>query len=266
MGTDFTFSEAVCDKLGNYVYRLIDPRNGETFYVGRGRGNRVFDHVREATKLRGKQIDDDPDSRHDDASLKIDRINSIKDAGLEIVHVIHRHEIPDHSLAEVEAVLIDAYPGLTNKQSGEGSGAKGPMHVHQIIDKYELEEFEKNPPEKLILININQLKDRSNKEEILAQTRFAWRISKERAEQADYVLAVVRGVVVGAFKATEWLEASHENFKDHYTLENQELGRKGFNGEPVSDEIWKKFVGDRGKRIVTEEMKHIQNPIRYWNV
>jgi hypothetical protein len=27
------FPEEVCQKLGNYVYRLIDPRNGETFYV-----------------------------------------------------------------------------------------------------------------------------------------------------------------------------------------------------------------------------------------
>ena len=31
------FSEAVCHELGNYVYRLIDPRNGETFYVGKGK-------------------------------------------------------------------------------------------------------------------------------------------------------------------------------------------------------------------------------------
>jgi hypothetical protein len=38
--------EAVLRRLENYVYRLIDPRNGETFYVGVGRGKRVLDHVR----------------------------------------------------------------------------------------------------------------------------------------------------------------------------------------------------------------------------
>ena len=32
------FPPAIAKRLGWYVYRLIDPRNGETFYVGKGRG------------------------------------------------------------------------------------------------------------------------------------------------------------------------------------------------------------------------------------
>ena len=39
------FSPEVCNKLEYYVYRLIDPRNGDTFYVGKGKGNRVFAHA-----------------------------------------------------------------------------------------------------------------------------------------------------------------------------------------------------------------------------
>ena len=42
------FPQEAVEALGKYVYRLIDPRNGETFYVGRGQGQRVFDHVRGA--------------------------------------------------------------------------------------------------------------------------------------------------------------------------------------------------------------------------
>lgn len=37
------FSQETINKIGYYVYRLIDPRNGQTFYVGKG--NRVFQHV-----------------------------------------------------------------------------------------------------------------------------------------------------------------------------------------------------------------------------
>ena len=44
------FSPEVCEKLGYYVYRLIDPRNGQTFYIGKGKGNRVFAHVECALK------------------------------------------------------------------------------------------------------------------------------------------------------------------------------------------------------------------------
>jgi hypothetical protein len=41
-----SFPPEVCDKLVTYVYRLINPRNGETFYIGHGKGNRVFEHIR----------------------------------------------------------------------------------------------------------------------------------------------------------------------------------------------------------------------------
>ena len=41
------FPPDVTAKLKTYVYRLIDPRNGETFYVGKGHGNRVSAHIRD---------------------------------------------------------------------------------------------------------------------------------------------------------------------------------------------------------------------------
>jgi len=41
-----SFPPGVATKLKTYVYRLIDPRNGETFYVGKGQGDRVFPHIR----------------------------------------------------------------------------------------------------------------------------------------------------------------------------------------------------------------------------
>ncbi len=41
-----SFPPEVIKKLHYYVYRLIDPRNGETFYIGKGKDNRVFAHAR----------------------------------------------------------------------------------------------------------------------------------------------------------------------------------------------------------------------------
>ncbi|BAS27400.1 hypothetical protein LIP_1553 [Limnochorda pilosa] len=41
-----SFPEEAANELETYVYRLIDPRNGETFYVGRGKGNRAEEVAR----------------------------------------------------------------------------------------------------------------------------------------------------------------------------------------------------------------------------
>ena len=252
------FSEEVAIKLGHYVYRLIDPRNGETFYVGKGTKNRVFEHAR-LDSLDFINKDDE-----DEISAKAQRIRDIKNAGLSVIHVIHRHDIPEHSIYEVEAAVIDAFPGLSNIQGGHGSGARGPMSIQEINEKYALPEIDWEPTENLILININKLTDRSSVEAILKQTQLAWRISRERAESADYVLAVVRGVVVGAFKPHAWLDATHANFPEQILEEEDMPNRKGFTGVPAPDDIWEKYVGQRGKRIAIDGMKHIQNPIRYW--
>ncbi|RFU13202.1 hypothetical protein DZD18_08525 [Rhodobacteraceae bacterium W635] len=253
------FPSGVSEKIGNYVYRLIDPRNGETFYVGKGKGNRVFSHANAELKTFENEEDDS-------ASLKVDRIREIKNAGLSVLHVIHRHDIPDAAIFEVEAALIDAFSGLANMQGGHESGSKGPMNVLEIIDKYALPTIDMEPTEKLVLININRLRDRSDADAIYEQTRLAWRISKRRADAADYVLAVVKGVVVGAFIAEEWLDATHDNFPGRIPAGADIPGRKGFNGVRAPKETWDKFVGERGKRISNDAMKHIQFPVRYWKI
>ena len=90
------FSNEVFEELNNYVYRLIDPRNGETFYVGRGIKNRVFDHINEKVSTEGDTLSD-----------KISTIREIKNAGLEVLHIIHRHGMNELVAKEVEAALID---------------------------------------------------------------------------------------------------------------------------------------------------------------
>lgn len=256
MAQDQRFPEEVCEKIGNYVYRLIDPRNGETFYVGKGRNNRVFDHA--------AGVPDVAEDSDQALGAKLDRIRAIRNAGLSVLHVIHRHEIPDHAVFEVEAALIDAYPGLTNIQGGHASSDRGPMNHMELIDKYALPEFPADPEHALILININKLDDRSDRKAIYHLVRYCWRISKSRAEKTEYVLAVVRGVVVGAFRPREWKHATPENFPDIPYADGSESHRIGFVGEEAPGEIWALYVGERGKRVTSPELRHVQNPIRFW--
>src|SRR5512139_1057569 len=117
------FPVEVAERLKTYVYRLIDPRNGETFYVGKGRGNRVFEHIQAMVE-------------REDPSNKVKRIHEIRNAGFEVAHVIHRHGMDDRTAFEVEAALIDAYPGLTNAVAGAGATDFGAMHAKEIIRRY----------------------------------------------------------------------------------------------------------------------------------
>lgn len=138
-----SFSSDVAAKLKTYVYRLIDPRNGETFYVGKGKGNRVFSHIRAEEGLEGDEIDN-----------KLKRIRAIRLAGFEVGHVIHRHGMDENTAFEVEAALIDAYPGLTNIAVGTGGNDYGAMHAEEIIRRYSAKPAEFR--HRALLISVNR--------------------------------------------------------------------------------------------------------------
>lgn len=74
------FTPEVIEQLQYYVYRLIDLRNGQTFYVGKGKGNRLYAHINDTLKsFDGKSyIDKD----EDEIAAKIKQIREIRTSGL----------------------------------------------------------------------------------------------------------------------------------------------------------------------------------------
>lgn len=235
------FSPEVCRQLRFYVYRLIDPRNGETFYVGKGKGNRVFQHA-------AGELPEDSDAD----SAKLARIRQIKLAGFKVQHVIHRHGMESATAIEVEAVLIDAYPGLTNAVAGQGSDAYGVMHADEITRRYEAKDAEFKHP--LILISVHRTAADTS---LYDATRFAWRIDPRRAASAEYALPVIQGLIVGAFEPLDWLEATSENFPGREPMP----GRWGFRGSEAPEPIRELYVG---KRVPAQYRRRgAANPIKY---
>ena len=258
-----SFPAGVAEQLKWYVYRLIDPRNGETFYVGKGKGNRIFAHAKgDYTDTVSHDTDaSDVEDQEDRADLKIKRIHEIRAAGLEVGHVVHRHGIEEEWVAyEVEAALMDAYPGLTNQMVGRGSGDYGSRHVEEIVAQYAAEPFEVK--ESLMLIYVGRYL--SVNESPYEAVRCAWRLNKDKANGYKLVLAHSNGLVIGAFRPKGgWIPATRGNFPDRVIedFKNPETGaptRWGFYGDRA-DDVWHQYVGKR----VPDEYKGAQNPIRY---
>jgi hypothetical protein len=237
----FRFPPEVTRQLAAYVYRLIDPRNGETFYIGKGRGNRVFAHVHDELGREADDVDD-----------KLQRIREIRLAGFEVAHVIHRHGLDDRTAFEVEAALIDAYPSNTGIVDGHGSDARGVMHAREIVARYAAEPAVFR--HRALLISVNRS---ATKRTLYDATRYAWKISRSKAAQAEVVLATQQGLIVGAFIAERWLDATPENFPGR----DGAPGRLGFIGREAPEQLRRQYIG---KRVPDEYRKRgAANPVKY---
>jgi len=212
------FSKKVLEKLGGsgksgyYVYRLVDPRNFETFYVGKGYGNRVFQHAKAATKMK-KEKDEDEES------LKIRLIREIITGGKDVVAMIHRWNLTEQEAFEVEAALIDCYPGLTNIQSGHGSDY-GLISAEDLAAKLGVEEY-KEPDENYIIIKTTE--PVVDKKGLYDAVRSAWRADLNKAQKYKYVLGIVNGMVREVYEVSKWMNCVDRP------------GRIEFIGKPTND-------------------------------
>ena len=220
------FPSSIHDELGYYVYRLIDPRNGETFYVGKGKGDRVFEHARGNFE---------PESEYA-AGPKRERISEILTYGHHVIQVIHRHGLTNHVATEVEAALIDAYPGLTNLQLGKGSKDRGVRHTQDVINQYAAPYCQLQDP--LILISIGKSWRTHGPYE---GARGVWKISINRARKYPLVLARVQDLIVGVFEPERWLPGTQGNFPMFPELPKN----WGFVGPNARPELKERYLNKR---------------------
>lgn len=201
------FSKKSLEELGYYVYALIDPRNRKVFYIGKGSGDRVFRHCKDALL-------------ENDESLKLNLIRDIISSGAEVGHYILRHKLTEEVAYQIESVLIDilTYPEfntehvLTNIVKGHHQWDEGVKTVDEINAIYDCEKIKVNPNDRLLLVSLNKSFDDAKAKgiyrriDIYEKTRKYWRIAKSRAGQIDYVLGVYHGIVRAVLRVEgyEW--------------------------------------------------------------
>lgn len=259
------FSEKSLLSLGGYyVYGLIDPRNRQFFYIGKGTGNRVFEHERESLRC--------PDSE----MLKLKTIAEIKNAGMEVEKIIINSNLSEEEAFAAEASLINAfnYVGnikLTNSAAGHHS-AKA-LSVDCFENIYGAEELEpKDIKHKILVIKINKLYRREMDSQTLYDTvRGVWRASKEKVKSIEYVFGVYNSLIVAVYKPSRWYvckEARDRLPKQDMALTARTENRLFFVDERYEqglpyDESEQFYIGKSIAGLTRNQ--RAQNPITYLN-
>lgn len=230
-------SQSTIEKLGNYVYLLIDPDTGRIFYVGKGRGNRINHHLLDALK-------ESPEEKE-----KIKTIKKIEAAGKKVRLDILRHGLMQEEAFKIESVAIDllGVKNLTNLVSGYRAEDRGRMSLNDLKIEYEAEEA--NFEEPVILININRLfRSDMSQDEIYNATKGNWKIDRNRAG-GRMVCSVYRGIIREVFMVNQWSPSSLK-------------GRLCFDGNRAPAKIRKKYLY---KSVARYWPMGAQNPIKYIN-
>ena len=232
------FAPSVIEKLQYYVYFLQDPESQEVFYVGKGRGNRVFDHLNMAIESSDK-------------SAKLDRIREITNRGLEVKHLILRHGLTESMAFEIEAAMIDfiGMEFLSNIMGGHYSSDYGLKSPAEIMVMYEAEKLHTELP--VLLVNVNKFYRREMTDSQLYNVaRGPW-ILGPRREQIQYVIATYQGLTREIYQVRKWVTVRYKGKQ-----------RWAFKGRLARDSVRKEL---RYKSIKSYFKRGASNPIKYLN-
>lgn len=115
--------------------------------------------------------------------------------------------------------------------------------------------------ENIIAIKVNRsYNENMTENELYDIARGCWKIDIKKAQQADYVISVYKGIIIEVYKIEQWLPAE---LLRRTTLPYVEAdkGRYGFDGKIAGKEIRDKYIG---KSMEALYKRGEANPIKYF--
>ena len=200
---DDAFNQLCAEQIRNYVYALLDPRRGgdvfeRMFYIGKGVGNRCYEHA--FAELKADELSDD--------QLKLSLIRDIRNATNKAPDVvIIAHDLKSNEAFRLEALLIALFAHrLTNAIKGKGDR-------DYWLPSAELDARYADPLMKaaltgtILLVSLNGQKGavgnrdmspypliKDDEAKLADRTLGMWPVSPEKAKNVDYVIGVYRGL------------------------------------------------------------------------
>jgi hypothetical protein len=227
--------------LGFYVYALRDPRDGEVFYVGKGKGERILQHVTEAGK--------NPQSE----KAKLKRIKDIESKGFKVEHLFLRTGLKTEDIAfAIEQAVIDAF--LANRATSNGVSKLTNLvagHEHQALGLASLETVlarhgkSKTPQinEPILVLKLNRRWEPDmNPDALLKVSQGVWGVGRDIRENARIALVISFGIIRGVY------EIDRESWKP--APEMKDKGKWVFSGKVLSDPKYSSLIGtDMGHQV-----------------
>lgn len=244
------FQPAVIEALKYYVYCLVNPRDNKIFYIGKGKGNRVYQHGKDSLN-------------ENDQSLKLDIIRSILREGKQVGLFILRHNLTEETAFVVESVLIDLLTyqkfnktnQLANIVAGHHQWDEGIKSIEEINAIYNCDKIDVNNGDTLLLVSLNRSFNQAKADgvyrrvDIYEATRKYWdNISPKRAPNIRYVLGVYKGVVRSVIEVRSWkwtliAEDSTKFKRERCIFEGNLLEDSPYLNKDVSDYPFSRFGG-----------------------
>ena len=248
------FDEKTKLALKYYVYLLVNPETKTPFYVGKGTGNRVFNHLKNAKDGRL-------------GTDKLDHIQSILKKYKSVEHIIVRHGLNEKTAYQIEASLIDTFRFIPtfndfvrgNIQGGMNSIENGLMSCEEVKRKYNAAPLNLIP-KNTIIININgSYKNASGTDKIYMATKERWRMKDPTAGQIKYVLSEYKGLIVEVFEVNKWY-AIERQYNPGSKKYGQTYKGYGFNGQVASNKVRDLYIN---KSVAHKKKRGASNPIIY---
>lgn len=228
--------------LKSYVYLYSDPRSGQLFYVGKGKGNRAFAHLKD-TQERAKTL----------------RIKAIRKGGRQPQIDLLCYGLSDTMAALVEAAAIALLgrPPLVNLVGGDFTMGFGRVSARELILRESAKPI--RIKEDVILIRINRrYRGNLNAEELYEATRGVWTLGLRRY-RARYAMSVYQGIVREVYRIDRWVPAGFSEYKTRKPEEVKKRGRWEFEGE-IDKKLSKRYVGRSVRKYFREKG---QFPVTY---
>lgn len=240
-----SFSQDVINKLGYYVYLLLDPDSKEPFYIGKGKANRIFHHLKDSNLN----------------SEKVQKISELHEIGKEPILEILKYGLTEEQALLVESTAIDliGIEKITNIQKGHGSKNGSRRNVKDLAIELAGDPDNVQFTEPGLLIKISRRWSYSMSAiELYDSTRSCWVLSKDRVDNVKFAYAVYDSIIREVYEVRAWLPAGSSMVS--YERDPVNTDRLEFVGIVAEEEFRKKYLG---KNVGPFFPKGAANPVQY---